>query len=72
MAVVFTMSSLMILKSLLSVKHGWTLYTFYVFCSNEDEITVLEINENFQRKTVNIFLPIRINICSGCSKELSH
>ena len=26
----------------------------------------------FERKIVNIFLPISFNICFGCSKELSH
>ena len=26
----------------------------------------------FERKIVNIFLPISINICLGCSKEPSH
>ena len=26
----------------------------------------------FERKTVNIFLPISLNLCFGCSKELSH
>ena len=28
-------------------------------------------NKNFQRKIVNIFLPINFNICFGCSKEPS-
>ena len=28
--------------------------------------------ENFERKIVNIFLPIWLNICLGCSKEPSH
>ena len=27
---------------------------------------------NFERKIVNIFLPISFNICFGCSKEPSH
>ena len=27
---------------------------------------------NFQRKILNIFLPISFNICFGCSKEPSH
>ena len=26
----------------------------------------------FERKIVNIFLPISFNICLGCSEELSH
>ena len=30
------------------------------------------INKTFQRKIVNIFLPIIFSICFGCSKELSH
>ena len=29
-------------------------------------------NQNFQRKIVNIFLPIIFSICFGCSKEPSH
>ena len=28
--------------------------------------------QNFQRKIVNIFLPIIFSICFGCSKEPSH
>ena len=28
--------------------------------------------KKFQRKIVNIFLPINFNICFGCSKEPSH
>ena len=27
--------------------------------------------QNFQRKIVNIFLPIILSICFGCSEELS-
>ena len=34
--------------------------------------TQVKINTNFQRKIVNIFLPINFNICFGCSKEPSH
>ena len=30
------------------------------------------INKNFQRKIVNIFLPINFNLCFGSSKEPSH
>ena len=30
------------------------------------------INKKFQRKIVNIFLPIMFSICFGCSKEPSH
>ena len=32
----------------------------------------VKINKKFQRKIVDIFLPINFNICFGCSKELSH
>ena len=32
----------------------------------------VKINKNFQRKIVNIFLPINFNIGFGCSKEPSH
>ena len=28
--------------------------------------------QNFQHKSVNIFLPISLNICFGCSKEPSN
>ena len=34
--------------------------------------TQVLINNNFQRKIVNIFLPIKFNICFGSSKEPSH
>ena len=37
------------------------------------EVTGLDTsNQNFQRRIVNIFLPINFNICFGCSKEPSH
>ena len=32
----------------------------------------VKINKKFQRKIVNIFLPITFSVCFGCSKELSH
>ena len=32
----------------------------------------VKINKKFQRKVVNFFLPINLNICFGCSKESSH
>ena len=32
----------------------------------------VQINKTFQRKIVNIFLPINFNICFGCLKEPSH
>ena len=32
----------------------------------------VKISKNFQRKNVNIFLPISFHICFGCSKEPSH
>ena len=28
--------------------------------------------QSFERKIVNIFLPISLNMCFGCSKEPSH
>ena len=31
----------------------------------------VQINKNFKRNIVNIFLPINFNICFGCSKEPS-
>ena len=30
------------------------------------------VKQNFDRKIVNIFLPINFNICLGCLKEPSH
>ena len=30
------------------------------------------VSKIFQRKIVNIFLPISFNICFGCSKDPSH
>ena len=30
------------------------------------------MNTFFERKNVNIFLPISLNICLGCSKDPSH
>ena len=35
-------------------------------------ISQVKIAKTFQRKIVNIFLPIIFGICFGCSKELSH
>ena len=32
----------------------------------------LDKQKNFERKIVNIFLPISFNMCYGCSKEPSH
>ena len=33
---------------------------------------LVSLNEIFQRTIVNIFLLINLNMCFGCSKELSH
>ena len=41
--------------------------TYYVY----ENIIGLD-KQKFQRKIVNIFLPINFNICFGCSKEPSH
>ena len=30
------------------------------------------IKDNFESKIVNIFFPIHLNMCFGCSKEPSH
>ena len=32
----------------------------------------VQIRKLFARKIVTIFLPINLNMCFGCSKELSH
>ena len=34
--------------------------------------TYVEINKNVECKIVNIFLPMVLNICFGCSNEPSH
>ena len=34
--------------------------------------TATGLDKKFQRKIVNIFLPINFNICIGCSKEPSN
>ena len=38
----------------------------------DEVLTGLDKQKKFQRKIVNIFLPINFNICFGCSKEPSH
>ena len=35
-------------------------------------IGIHRFNKKFQRKIINIFLPINLNICFGWSKEPSH
>ena len=32
----------------------------------------LDRNKIFERRIINIFLPVSLNICFGCSKEPSH
>ena len=34
--------------------------------------TQVQIRKLFECKIVNIFLPINLNMCIGCSKETSH
>ena len=46
------------------------LYVPYRLLSKE--IPWVKINKFFERKIFNISLPIRCNICFGCSKEPSH
>ena len=36
-----------------------------------ERATQVQINTNFQRKIVNIFLPIIFSICFECSKKTS-
>ena len=43
----------------------------YAFLNYNDYIDMI-LNKYFQRKIVNIFLPISLNICLWCSKEPSH
>ena len=39
----------------------------------KEEVSIIGLDKHFfERKIVNIFLPISFNICFGCSKELSH
>ena len=45
--------------------HSSLSYLIHVF-------PVFSINKKFQRKIVNIFLPMIFSICFGCSKEPSH
>ena len=45
---------------------------FLSFTSLTGLVAQVQINKNFQRKIVNIFLPINFNTCFGCSKEPSH
>ena len=49
---------------------------YYMFsCSKYGQIKISITGldkQNFQRKNVNIFLPISFNICFGCPKEPSH
>ena len=47
------------------------LYTSAAINLVHFSLDFIMINENFQRKIVNIFLPISFNICFGCSKEPS-
>ena len=51
-----------------NVKSTKILCTGSCLCSNPQ----VQINKKFQRKNVNVFLPINFNICFGCSKEPSH
>ena len=56
-------------------------YAAYLGCCPVDglihpsyQCTGLDVadKQKFQRKNVNIFLPINFSICFGCSKEPSH
>ena len=38
----------------------------------EGDLNVVQLNKSFERKIVNILLPITFNIYFGCSKEPSH
>ena len=42
------------------------------FILGPGKVEIYLYRPNFQRKTVNIFISISLNICFGCSKELSH
>ena len=39
---------------------------------NSNSDPQVKINNIFERKIVNIFLPISLDLCFGCSKEPSH
>ena len=43
-----------------------------VIGSNLLQVSKVQINKKNKCKTVNIFLPISLNIHFGCSKEPSH
>ena len=51
------------------VQHEWTQPQRIQL---KEQTPQVKINKNFQRKIVNIFLPITFSICFGCSKEPSH
>ena len=46
----------------------WSLDPLPIWAFRQDSD---QMNEIFELKIVNIFLPVRFNICFGCSKELS-
>ena len=55
------------------VKWLWTRHRcFFILFSYPSVKQVYHRSRHVQRKIVNIFLPININICFGCSKEASH
>ena len=50
------------------MKKGWLIK----MGSSEKVRSQVKINTIFQRRIVNIFLPISFTICFGCTKEPSH
>ena len=47
-------------------------YVYRALPAMQVGISYVQVNKKFGRKNVNIFLPISLNICFGCSKEQSH
>ena len=43
-----------------------------MWASYENSWVQINVNTNFERKNINIFFSMGLNICFGCSKEPSH
>ena len=67
------MSKCQIVGNLMS----WHIYVFKIFHENNCSgaklvMSIGPVKELYLRKILIIFLPINLNMCFGCSKELSH
>ena len=67
-------------RTILSSRWFFSVSTMYVLVEKYENLILtthsyhpwVKINNIFQRKIANIFLPISLSILYGCSKELSH